>query len=383
MNTAIWEDHAEPAGAPFAGAVRADVCVVGLGGSGLSCIHELLDRGASVVGLDAGAVGGGAAGRNGGILRPGTAAYYHAASSMHGRERARRLYELTCEEIDRMATLDEAGVRRQGMLRLAVSDEDFADCALQRAAMLADGLRAEPYEGPLGRGIFLPDAATMQPLTRCRALARLARERGARLFENSPVRPLGDRPARTDRRDSAVGVIAVRTDGGIVECDRLIIAVDGHLESLVPRLSSAARTARLQMLATAPSATRLPCPVAYDFGFDYAQQLPDGRIAFGGGRNRAMDHEWTHDSAPTEEIQSQLERALRERLHVTERVTHRWAASVSYSANGLPLIREVEPGVWAVGAYCGTGNLLGALAGRAAAQLACGAASEVASLLAS
>ncbi len=41
------------------------MCVVGLGGSGLTAVSELLARGARVVGLEAGGVAGGAAGRNG------------------------------------------------------------------------------------------------------------------------------------------------------------------------------------------------------------------------------------------------------------------------------------------------------------------------------
>jgi len=38
--------------------------------------------------------------------------------------------------------------------------------------------------------------------------------------------------------------------------------------------------------------------------------------------------------------------------------------------DGLPVLAEVEPGVWACGAYSGTGNVIGAICGRAAAQLA-------------
>jgi glycine/D-amino acid oxidase-like deaminating enzyme len=63
-------------------------------------------------------------------------------------------------------------------------------------------------------------------------------------------------------------------------------------------------------------------------------------------------------------------------------VTHRWAASVSFTTTGLPVLDEVRPGLWAVGAYSGTGNVLGRLAGRAAAQLAVRGASDVADLLA-
>jgi len=39
-----------------------------LGGSGLTCIHELLELGVRVAGIDATTVGGGAAGQNGGFL---------------------------------------------------------------------------------------------------------------------------------------------------------------------------------------------------------------------------------------------------------------------------------------------------------------------------
>jgi len=38
----------------------ADVCVVGLGGSGLACITALLDEGRTVIGIDAAAVASGA-----------------------------------------------------------------------------------------------------------------------------------------------------------------------------------------------------------------------------------------------------------------------------------------------------------------------------------
>jgi len=63
-------------------------------------------------------------------------------------------------------------------------------------------------------------------------------------------------------------------------------------------------------------------------------------------------------------------------------ITHRWAATVSYSATGLPVLEEVRPGVVATGAYSGTGNVVGALCGRAAARLALGERAEMADLLA-
>jgi glycine/D-amino acid oxidase-like deaminating enzyme len=62
-------------------------------------------------------------------------------------------------------------------------------------------------------------------------------------------------------------------------------------------------------------------------------------------------------------MRSYLERKLQD-LGVTAPVEHHWAAIVSYTDSGLPIVKEVQPGVWAVGAYSGTGNVVGALLAR-------------------
>jgi glycine/D-amino acid oxidase-like deaminating enzyme len=49
-------------------------------------------------------------------------------------------------------------------------------------------------------------------------------------------------------------------------------------------------------------------------------------------------------------------------------ITHRWAATVGYTHDGLPVVSEVRRGVWAVGGYSGTGNVIGALMGRGIAR---------------
>ena len=155
-NVPVWDDEPWPALPALDADVEADVCVVGLGGSGLTCVGELRRRGARVVGLDAGPVGGGAAGRNGGFLLAGLAAFHHDAVAAIGRERARALYRLTIAEIERIAAETPEAVRRVGSLRIAASAEEAEDCARQRAAMEADGLPVEPYEGPEGRGLLIP-----------------------------------------------------------------------------------------------------------------------------------------------------------------------------------------------------------------------------------
>ena len=101
----------------------------------------------------------------------------------------------------------------------------------------------------------------------------------------------------------------------------------------------------------------------------------------GGCRDVGGNAEWTPDATPTELVQSALDRILRERLNVIAPVTHRWAASVAYTQSGLPIIEQVRPRVWAIGAYSGTGNVVGALCGRAAAELVLHGRSRIADLL--
>jgi gamma-glutamylputrescine oxidase len=125
------------------------------------------------------------------------------------------------------------------------------------------------------------------------------------------------------------------------------------------------RTTRLQMLATAPAPeVHIPRPVYKRYGYDYWQQLPDGSVVLGGGRDITPDTEWGFDAEPGELIQSYLTHTLRTELGVRADITHRWAALVSYTDTGLPLCREVERGVWALGGYSGTGNVMGAVFAR-------------------
>lgn len=356
-----WDDHPDLELPALTGELDAEVCVVGLGGTGLSCITEALALGArSVIGIDAVGIAAGAAGRNGGFLLSGTAEYHHDVVARFGRERAVAMTRLTLDEIERIRAEVPDAVRVTGSLRIAADAAELDDCERQRVQMTADGFACEAYVGPEGHGIVMHADAVFHPVRRARTLAQRALQAGARLFGASPVHAI-------ESRDGA----RARTETGIVRAKHLIVCVDGRLEQLVPSLAGEVRTARIQMLATAPEQTvRFTRPVSTRDGFDFWQQLPDGCIALGGGRDISPDTEWTHDTTPTPVIQQYLEQTLRQNLGVQAAITHRWAASVSYTSTGLPVFRSLGNGVQVVGAYSGTGNVVGALLGRAAAQRA-------------
>ncbi len=368
MNRSIWDEKAWSPLPSIEGPVRADVCVVGLGGSGLTTLEKLQARGGNAVGMDAAAVGAGAAGRNGGLVLAGLAKFYHETVAALGRETAAAIYRETSREIQRQAAAMPGVFRLCGSLRLAADEAELADCRAHLAALQEDGFEAEWYRGSEGEGLLLPTDGVFQPLARVRSMAVRLRDQGVDLYENSPL--CGLVPGR------------VTTGGGVVHCDSVIVAVDGRLELIFPELAPRVRTARLQMLGTAPTPeVKFPRPVYWRHGYEYWQQLPDGSIALGGFRDHALNEEWTQEATPSALIQELLEKFLRGHLRVEAPITHRWAASVAYSNDGLPIMEEVRSGVWALGAYSGTGNIVGALCGRATAELACGEKSPWAEIL--
>ena len=358
--TPVWGDPAAWANpAPLDGVVEADVCVVGLGGSGLAAIGAALEAGARVVGIDAGPVAGGAAGRNGGFLLAGGARFHHDAVAAWGEDRAVGIYRESLRELDRLAAELGPIVRRVGSLRVPASPEEVEDCAHQLDALRRHGLPARAADGPTGAGVFIPGDGSVQPLERCRLLARRALAAGARLYCDTPALELaGDR---------------VGTPAGEVRCTAVVVCVDGWIERVLPELEGHARSSRLQMVATAPVAPgTIPCPVYDNWGYEYWQQLPDGGVALGGGRGTHAEREWGRPAEPSAEVQALLDRLLRERVGIDAPVTHRWAGVIAYTEDRLPVFAEVRPGVVAVGGHSGHGNVLGSAAGRAAMAIALG-----------
>ncbi len=351
-----------------------DLAVVGLGGSGLSAIHAGLERGWTVVGVDAVGVAAGAAGRNGGFLLKGLAPFYHDARTLLGRSLASRLYAATEKHLLRMEAQTPDDVRLVGSLRRAESEPEREDCARHLEALQEDGFQGSWVREPEGTGLLIPGDGVFHPVARCVRLARRAQDRGARLLR-----------ARVDALEPGV----LRTPTGPVRARRVLVAVDGGLEALLPPTTPSTKEAfgfdpmpvatRLQMLATAPDPVlRTRYAVYSRYGYDYWQQRRDGRILLGGGRDVGGSSERTPSLETTAEVQDYLTEVLRKTLRSPVAVTHRWAGTVSYARR--PVFR-LEPGCAFVGAYSGTGNVLGSLMAEAAVSCLAGAPSETAHLL--
>jgi glycine/D-amino acid oxidase-like deaminating enzyme len=147
---------------------ECDVCVIGLGGSGLTCISELQANGFQCVGIDLEDTAAGAAGRNGGFLLAGNANFYHDECERLGRERAREMYLETLEELKRIYAEFPELTKNCGSLRLAGDAEEMKDIVRQYNIMREDGLPVQWYVGTEGEGLLIESDGTFNPLFVCR-----------------------------------------------------------------------------------------------------------------------------------------------------------------------------------------------------------------------
>ena len=344
----FWLDQSRPAVAARE-LDEADIAVIGAGITGCACAAALAREGRRVRVYDARGIGEGASGRNGGFALRGAAARYDVARETYGTDAARELWRRTEKAVDRLESVAGDAFRRTGSLRLAADAEERVEIQAEYEALREDGFAAEwreevPHLRPDFRGaIFHPTDGAVQPAAFVQRLAALAYDAGVSFAPHSRVGSLDE-----------------------IEAEQIVIATDGSGRGLLPELDDALWPARGQVIATAPLPERLfDCPHYARQGFDYWQQLPDGRIVLGGFRDFSILTEMTDDETTTEPIQEALDAFLVELLGELPEVTHRWAGIFGLTQDLLPLVGPVpgHEGVWVVAGYSGHGNVFGLLCG--------------------
>jgi glycine/D-amino acid oxidase-like deaminating enzyme len=355
----FWlDEQAEPIRATRLSA-PPDVAVVGGGITGCSCALALARRGLAVQLHEAREVAWGASGRNGGFALRGSAAPYDVAVETVGRDRGSELMRATEGALDRMSELGGDAFRRTGSLRIAADEEERESLRRDYESLQADGFEAEwrdelppPLAGRLEAAMFHPPDAAVQPARLTRRVAIAAGEAGVEIREHSRV----GSPAELD-------------------AEQVVVATDGYPSGLLGRIEGLIVPTRGQMIATEPIPEQLfDCPHYSRHGYDYWQQLPDGRILAGGFRDVSMDSEFTADEATTSGIQHALDSFVAELVGRSVGVTHRWSGIFGLVLDFLPVVGRVpgEERVWVAGGYSGHGNVLGFLCGELVAAAVAG-----------
>jgi glycine/D-amino acid oxidase-like deaminating enzyme len=349
----FWLEESRPA-VSTAELDQIDVAVIGAGITGCACAGALARAGKRVRVYDGRGIGEGASGRNGGFALRGAAARYDVARETYGADAAGELWRRTEDAVDRLESIAGNSFRRTGSLRLAADVEERVEIKTEYEALREDGFTVEwrdelPHLRPDFRGaIFHPTDGAVQPAGFVQRLATFAADAGVAFAEHQ----------RIDSLD-------------VLNAEEIVIATDGSGRGLLPELDEALWPARGQVIATAPLDQRLfDCPHYARNGFDYWQQLPDGRIVLGGFRDFSILTEMTDDETTTEPIQEALDAFLLELLGETPEVTHRWAGIFGLTQDLLPLVGPVpgHDGVWVAAGYSGHGNVFGLLCGELVAD---------------
>jgi glycine/D-amino acid oxidase-like deaminating enzyme len=327
-----------------------DVAVVGGGVTGISCALTLADAGRRVRLYEARTVASGASGRNGGFALRGAAMPYDRAKEQLGAEDAAALWRLTEQTLDRMEGLAGDALRRVGSLRLAADEQERAELQAEYEALRAGGFAAEWVDEPAGRlagryrgALLHPRDGALQPARWIRRLGARAAEAGVEIREHERVTSLGELDAAS-----------------------VVVASDGYPSGLLGELDELVRPTRGQVVMTEPLGERLyERPHYARHGFDYWQQLPDGRLAIGGRRDVDLEGETTSEEATTPEVQAALEALIGELVGRQPAIRHRWSGIFGMSPDSLPLVGPVpgQDGIWVSRGYSGHGNVLGLACG--------------------
>ena len=333
-----------------------DVVVVGGGVTGCSCALTLARGGLRVRLLEAREVASGASGRNGGFALRGGCPSYHEARATLGADQAQMHWALTERTLDRMSELAGDALRRVGSVRLAVDEAERDELVREYEALRDDGFAAEwldPLPEPLARlfagGFVHPRDGALDPAVWVRRLAAHAVGAGAEIVE---------------------GRLASREELDALDAVAVVIAVDGMTDALVPELRPFVRPMRGQVLATEPVELLYDRPHYARGGYDYWQQLPDGRLILGGRRDTSLETERTAADETTAAVQGQLDAFAEQLFGRKPEITHRWSGFWGQTVDLLPLAGRL-PGsdrVWVAGGYSGHGNVLGFECGDLVAQ---------------
>jgi glycine/D-amino acid oxidase-like deaminating enzyme len=371
--------------APLQGQVEAEVAIIGGGFTGLStALHLVRDHGISACLLEAGSLGWGASGRNGGFCGVGASCLTHAQMVRRvGLAETERYYRdqwQAVETVQELAATEGFSLDAQGQGWYAVAHRPSAWQELEAEYQIYTQVAGYPVQllspkelrergfdsrenyGALHIGIGFG----LNPLKLTQGLAQAARRWGAQLYSASPVIAW----------EKVGSYHLCHTPGGTVRARHLVIATNGYTPahlypqlagSLLPVLSNIVVTRPLTPAEQKAQGWWDPTPV-YDTRrlLFYYRLLPDGRLLFG-GRDGTCD-----DPAQRQRLQAWMVQRLYRLFPAWEgvEIEYAWNGLVCLSRQLHPHIgpSPTDPSLWYGLAYHGSGVATGVWAGKILAQ---------------
>ena len=382
----LWVDTATPLDPSprLEGDTAADVVVIGAGFTGLRAALQIAESGARVVVLDAGDVGWGASGRNGGQVNPMLP--FNTPDKLMklvGATYFERLTETSLASADALFALInkyriDCQARQNGWLRVDHCAQARKVSASNTEIWNRHGADMRVVEGDevvslsgskmYRSGVVAPKGGAVQPLSLARGLARAVLAAGGVIHGQTPV---------TGLTETGKGWI-VRTASGDLSAEWVVLATNGYTDQLCKGLAKTIIPIVPVQIATDP----LPAeqvgsilPQGHTISdtrrvIMYSRREPDDRMVFGGhgkldSRGNIIGHEWLIGDATR--IFPQLAGA---------NWRYRWGGRIAITEDRLPHFHEPRKGLIAGLGYNGRGVAMSHAMGLCLAQRVLGAAPE-------
>lgn len=344
----------------LAGGKETDVCIVGGGLAGLTLALRLGEQGHDCLVLEAQQVGWGASGRNGGFVSPGFAQSVGVLERKLGLDTARNLFAETvngAEFVRARAKAIGGVIQGEGLLKLlrydapgqlesvvqhmnAVHGQHFT--VLQPDA-LAAALSSRTYR----HAIHDPGTFTIDPLAYVQGLKRQALATGhVEIFENSAA-------ARLYRHNATW---KVSTAHGQVEARSVVLTGSAYLGGLYPPLSRAVLPVATYVVSTESLNGSLDEAIRFRGALtdtrlagDYYRRIEADKLLWGGRIT-------TQRSEPrllAEMLKQQIIEIYPQLSSL--RIRHAWSGLMGYAVHKMPIIGEMETGLWSCTAFGGHG----------------------------
>jgi gamma-glutamylputrescine oxidase len=352
------------------GPVRADVCVLGAGLTGLSTAIELAQAGFRVVVLESHRVGWGASGRSGGQAIFGFGCDQSKIAELIGIEDSRRLFDWSLEGLRMIHERCErhgidcdwrpghahVPLKQRQVVELKAWQRDLAEhygyqLEWWERERLRETLASDRYLGAL----YDPHGGHLHPLKYTRGLANAALALGVQIFEDSAVLELarGKQPV-------------LRTRHGEVSCDFAVLAGNAYVQGIAPELDSMIMPVGTYIGATEVlGIERAKALIGNDmavadvnWALDYFRLSGDHRLLFGG---RA-----SYSTLPPPDLDGTM---LRRMARVFPQLTgvkldYVWGGYVDISLNRAPHWGRLGSNVYFAQGFSGHGIAATGLAGR-------------------
>lgn len=362
---------------------KADVCVIGAGYTGLSAALHLAQKGYSVTLLESEVVGWGASGRNGGQVCPGHNMGHAELTKKMGRAAADVLWQSSLTSVELVKGLiSEHQIDcdlKQGVMHVAAKPSHVAEIresvaykqkvlGYDKIHFVADDevqamLGTEHYYG----GEYWEDAVHLHPLNYALGLAAAASKAGVRIHEHSRVTSYNDGQNAE-----------VRTQTGVVKANYILLACNGYLDKLEPRIAGKIMPINNFIIATEPLSDELSRRINRDdvavadsrFVINYFKLSGDKRLLWGGGENysRHFPKDIPHFVRPyLLQFYPELDDV---------KIDYGWGGTLAITLNRMPHFERLEENLFVAQGYSGHGVALATLGGKLMAEAISGSAEK-------